>query len=62
MLVSFAEVSSFLVFTLEVAPRLPVQVLLPLLSAVFSVTLCYDLWENIKVNCPNRCLKHIGRK
>ncbi len=49
MMVSFAEVSSFLVFTLEVAPRLPVQVLLPLLSSVFSVTLCYDLWENIKV-------------
>ena len=49
LMVSFAEVSSFLVFTLEVAPRLPVQILLPLLSAVFSVYLCHQLWEDVRV-------------
>ena len=47
---SFAEVSSFMVFTLEVAPRLPVHILLPLLSAVYCVSLCHELWEDFRVS------------
>ena len=46
---SFAEVTSFMVFTVEVAPRLPVQVLLPLLNGVFAVSLCHEQWEDFQV-------------
>ena len=46
---SFEEVTSFMVFTVEVAPRLPVQVLLPLLNGVFAVSLCHEQWEDFQV-------------
>nr|AHX26703.1 chitin synthase [Owenia fusiformis] len=48
-LVSFAEVSSYLMFTLEIAPRLPIQLLMPLLSSVFAVALCYEQWESYMI-------------
>ena len=50
-LVTFAEASCYIVFTLEVAPRLPVQVLLPLLSAVYAVSLSHEQLEHLKVTC-----------
>lgn len=50
---SFAEVTSFMVFTVEVAPRLPVQVLLPLLNAVFAVSLCHEQWQHFQVRHTN---------
>ncbi|XP_013417859.1 uncharacterized protein LOC106178970 [Lingula anatina] len=60
-LVSFSEVASFMVFTLEVAPRLPIQVLLPVMSAVFAVGLCYEQWEGYRaMNARNQAVKYDG--